>query len=55
MRVTDRKLEKLADLKGFRRAVLGGNSWSGVAPDGSPLLLRDISSQEVYALDFEVP
>jgi eukaryotic-like serine/threonine-protein kinase len=55
VRVADRKLEKLAELKGFRRAVLGGTSWSGVAPDGSPLLLRDISSQELYALDFEAP
>jgi len=27
----------------------------GLAPDGSPLPLRDIGSQEVYALDFEAP
>jgi len=27
----------------------------GLPPDGSPLLLRDIGSQEVYALDFEAP
>jgi len=26
-----------------------------VTPDGAPLLPRDISSQEVYALDFEAP
>jgi serine/threonine protein kinase len=55
VRVADRKLERLADLKGFRRVVLVGISWTGVSPDGSPLLLRDISSQEVYALDFEAP
>jgi hypothetical protein len=27
----------------------------GLTPDGSPLLMRDIGSQEVYALDFEAP
>jgi serine/threonine protein kinase/Tol biopolymer transport system component len=55
VRVADRKLERLADLKGFRRVVFGWLPWSGVTPDGAPLLLRDISSQEVYALDFEAP
>jgi hypothetical protein len=55
VRVADRKLERLADLKGFRRVVSGWLPWSGVTPDGAPLLLRDISSQEVYALDFEAP
>ena len=55
VRIADRKLERLADLKGFRRVVYGWIPWSGVTPDGAPLLLRDISSQEVYALDFEAP
>ncbi len=55
VRVADRKLERLADLKGFRRVVSGWLPWSGVTPDGAPLLLRDISSQEVSALDFDAP
>jgi len=55
VRVADKKLERMADLKGFRRMVFGWLPWSGITPDGSPLLLRDISSQEVYALDFETP
>ena len=55
VRVADRKLERVADLKGFRRVVFAGIPWSGVTPDGAPLLLRDLSSQEVYALDFEAP
>jgi hypothetical protein len=29
--------------------------WSGLSPDDSPLLLRDISSQDVYALDWDAP
>jgi len=51
----DRKLERIADLKELRRVVFAWIPWSGDTPDGSPLLLRDISSQEVYALDFETP
>ena len=55
VRVSDRKIERVADLKGLRRSVSVWIPWSGVAPDGSPLLVRDISSQEVYALDLEAP
>jgi len=55
VRIADRKVERLANLKGFRRVVFGGFPWSGITPDGAPLLLRDTSSQEVYALDFESP
>jgi Tol biopolymer transport system component len=55
VRVSDRKIERVVDLKSFRRSVFAWIPWSGVTPDGSPLLVRDISSQEVYALDFEAP
>ena len=27
--------------------------WGGLTPDDSPLVSRDISSQEIYALDWE--
>ncbi len=29
--------------------------WSGLAPDGSALFTRDISTLEIYALDVEFP
>jgi hypothetical protein len=29
--------------------------WNGLTPDGSPLVLRDQSSEEIYALDSQVP
>jgi hypothetical protein len=29
--------------------------WTGLAPDGSMLALRDISLQEIYALDLKLP
>jgi Tol biopolymer transport system component len=55
VRVADRKLERLADLQNFRRVVDPWVSWMGLTPDNSPLLMRDIGSQEVYALDFDEP
>jgi len=30
-------------------------AWSGVAPDGSVLAVRDVSSHEIYALDLQLP
>ena len=48
--------ETLFSLKGmllFRANVAG--TWSGLAPDGSALFVRDISTQEIYALDVELP
>ena len=51
VRIRDRKLERVADLKDFRET--GG--WLGLAPDDSPLLLRDTGTQEIYALDWEAP
>ena len=29
-------------------------TWSGITPDGVPLFLRDISTQEIYALDLQL-
>jgi hypothetical protein len=33
--------------------ILGG--WTGLTPDDSPLLLRNVGSEEIYALDWEAP
>ena len=53
--VADRKLERICSLKDFRRALSYWIAWMGLTPDGSPLLMRDTGTQEVYALDFHVP
>jgi hypothetical protein len=45
-----RKLERWADLHGVRRGGFFG-SWLGITPDGSPLLLKDTSIEEIYRLD----
>jgi Tol biopolymer transport system component/predicted Ser/Thr protein kinase len=55
IRISDRKLESMANLKDLRRVVLPFFDWMGLTPDDSPLLMRDIGTQEVYALDFEAP
>ena len=43
----------LKDLHQFSTDSLG--VWSGITPDGSPLFVRDTSTDEIYALDLELP
>jgi Tol biopolymer transport system component len=50
-----RALEQVVSLKGFRRVVNPWSTWFGLTPDGNVLLMHDTGSQEVYALDLEVP
>jgi Tol biopolymer transport system component len=55
VRISDRKVERIVGLNDIRRSECGFGFWAGLAPDDSPLLLRDISAQEVYALDVQFP
>jgi serine/threonine protein kinase len=55
VRLSDHKIEQVASLKDFRRVVTPWNTWFGLTPQGDPLLMHDVGSQEVYALDFEAP
>jgi Tol biopolymer transport system component/DNA-binding winged helix-turn-helix (wHTH) protein len=55
VRISDHKVERLFGLKGFRQYWSTFGSWTGLAPDDSPLLVRDISNQEIYALDWQAP
>jgi eukaryotic-like serine/threonine-protein kinase len=52
IRIRDRKIEEVADLKNFRQTGFW-SVWLGMAPDDSPLLLRDAGTQDVYALDWQ--
>jgi len=54
VRISDRKLEQVVSLKDFRHAP-GWGQWVGLAPDDSPLLLRDAGTQDIYALTWEAP
>jgi eukaryotic-like serine/threonine-protein kinase len=53
VQVSDHKLDRICSLKGFQAAGGAFGNWSGIAPDESPLLVRDASIQEIYALDWE--
>jgi Tol biopolymer transport system component len=50
VRVSDHKLERLASLEHLRLAPV---FWTGVDPSGSPLILRDVGTEEIYALDLQ--
>jgi Tol biopolymer transport system component/DNA-binding winged helix-turn-helix (wHTH) protein len=50
IRVSDHKLERFTSLEHVRLAPVW---WSGVSPDGSPLILRDVGTEEIYALDLQ--
>jgi serine/threonine protein kinase len=53
--VSSGKLERIFSLKGFQAAGGAFGNWSGLAPDESPLVVRDASIQEIYALDWDRP
>jgi serine/threonine protein kinase/Tol biopolymer transport system component len=56
LRVSDGGIERVADLKGLRQAPPDfGDYWQGLTPDDSPLIMCDIGSQEIYALDLQLP
>jgi hypothetical protein len=49
-------MEDVAELnKVGRRAAGTSGQWFALAPDESPLLARDISTQEIYALEMQWP
>ena len=54
IRIVDHQTESVADLSGISTTGNTGH-WFAVDPDGSPLALRDLSLNEIYALDFEAP
>ncbi len=55
IRASDGQIERVVSLKNIRRFFPQFGEWSGLAPDGSVLVVRDISTQEIYALDWQLP
>ncbi len=55
VRINDHKVEQIASLRNVRRAQDYMGWWMGLGTDDSPLVLRDIGSQEIYALDVQFP
>ena len=55
LRIADHQVETVASLKDFSRLPYYRGTTLGVAPDGSPVLTRDMSSPEIYALNLRWP
>ena len=56
VRISDSKLDRIASLRGLRLFIASfGITWTGLAPGETPLFVRDIGTQEIYALDLQVP
>jgi serine/threonine protein kinase/Tol biopolymer transport system component len=55
--VTDHKRERVLGFKDIPRVFMSesGSPWNGLDFDGSPLIMRDVGIQEIYALDLEFP
>ena len=54
IRISDHKLERLLELKNIALTGHWGH-WMALAPDDSPLLMRNAGTEDVYALDWEAP
>jgi len=46
-------LADLEELSSYTSSPAG--EWGGIAPDGSALFVRGLSTDEIYALDLELP
>jgi Tol biopolymer transport system component/DNA-binding winged helix-turn-helix (wHTH) protein len=55
LRLSDLHLDTIAKIGDVRRYYGPFGPWTGIAPDGSPLLVRDISNEEIYSLDLQLP
>jgi hypothetical protein len=54
VRIVDREVEQVLDLANLQTTGNVG-PWLGLAPDDSPLVLKDTGTQDVYALDWQQP
>jgi hypothetical protein len=52
IRMSDRKVERVAGLSGVRLAGFLAGIAFGVTPDGDPIILRDTGTEEIYSLDW---
>jgi Tol biopolymer transport system component len=51
--LANHRSEKVVDLQNLKRTGVDGSFWFGLAPDDSPIVLRDTGTQEVYALNWQ--
>jgi hypothetical protein len=50
-----KKLERILSMPEALEEAISFALWYGMAPDGSTLVARDLSTQEIYALEWELP
>jgi Tol biopolymer transport system component len=55
IKVGENRPEDLYSLSGLRQYFGIWGSWNGQAPDDSRLFVRDASTQDIYALDVDLP
>jgi len=53
VRISDRQLERMTSLKDIHRLWGANGEWSGLGPEDSLLVTRDIGSPEIYSLDWQ--
>jgi Tol biopolymer transport system component/DNA-binding winged helix-turn-helix (wHTH) protein len=53
VRIADGTIEQVTDLKGVRQTGFRSGFWMGLTPEDSPLLLRDLGTEEIYSLDLK--
>jgi serine/threonine protein kinase/Tol biopolymer transport system component len=53
--IRDRRIERLYSLKDTRQVYGDYGAWFGLDPEDSPLITRDLGTQEIYALDWVAP
>jgi eukaryotic-like serine/threonine-protein kinase len=55
VRLDSHKVDEIVSLQNLKRTGAFGSFWFGLAPDDSPIVLRDTGTQEIYALDWLAP
>jgi len=53
--IASRKVDEVTPFEVPGGTIGAWGPWIGLTPDGSPLTLRDLSSQEIYAIDVDLP
>ena len=51
VRIRDAKMEEVLSLKDLPQVVDMFTGWIGLTPEGEPIVIRDRSTQEIYALE----
>jgi Tol biopolymer transport system component len=54
IRISSRRVERVASLKGIQRYEKPG-SWTGLSPEGLPMVVRMLGASEIYAWDWNEP